>query len=84
MEIVTLSSKGQIVVPKTLREKAGLVKGTKLRIEMEGNRIILEPVSEKDGDKDWRKYRGILRGTRAVADHLEEHIQEVRKDEGGI
>ncbi len=46
MEIVKLSSKGQIVIPKYIRDKLGLRKGSRLRIRLENKRIILEPVTE--------------------------------------
>ncbi len=41
-----VSSKGQIVIPKPIREKLGLKPGTTLKISVEGGRIILEPPKE--------------------------------------
>jgi len=43
---VKVSSKGQIVIPKEIREKLGITKGTILSIKIEGKRIILEAVQE--------------------------------------
>lgn len=41
---VKLSSKGQIVIPKEVREKLGLKAGDKLKLEVEeGKRIIVQP-----------------------------------------
>lgn len=37
----TLSSKGQIVIPKEVREKIGLKPGDKIRLQVEDKKIIL-------------------------------------------
>jgi len=42
----TVSSKGQVVIPKPVREALGLTPGTVLRVRVEGKRIVLEPVEE--------------------------------------
>jgi len=39
-----ISSKGQVVIPKPVREKLGLKPGLQLEISVEGDRIILKPV----------------------------------------
>lgn len=44
MEIVRLSSKGQIVIPAKIRKELGLSKGDKLLLERRGDTIILRPV----------------------------------------
>ncbi|ABL78875.1 AbrB/MazE/SpoVT family DNA-binding domain-containing protein [Thermofilum pendens] len=41
-----VSRKGQVVIPKEVREKLGLVPGTVLRVRVEGKRVVLEPVEE--------------------------------------
>jgi len=41
MTIVIISSKGQIVIPKEIREMLGLIKGNKLKIFQENKKIIL-------------------------------------------
>jgi AbrB family looped-hinge helix DNA binding protein len=41
---VKLSSKGQIVIPKEVREKLGLKAGDKIKLEVEeGRRVIIQP-----------------------------------------
>ena len=37
----TVAERGQITLPKAVRDALGLVKGTKLKVELEGGRIIL-------------------------------------------
>ena len=44
MEVVKLSSKGQIVIPAKIRKELKLSKGDKLLIERRGDAIILRPV----------------------------------------
>jgi AbrB family looped-hinge helix DNA binding protein len=41
MTTVTVSSKGQIVIPKNIRESFGLTEGNKLKIFQENRKIIL-------------------------------------------
>jgi len=43
MVTTRLSSKGQVVLPRFLRSKLGLVPGTELRCELRGNSVVLTP-----------------------------------------
>ncbi len=52
MERVTLSSKGQIAIPKAVRDRLNLVEGTKLTLEVRGPEIVLSK------EPAWRKLRG--------------------------
>lgn len=45
METVTVSSKGQIVIPKALRKAFDIVRGTQFVISAEGDGIRLRPAS---------------------------------------
>lgn len=38
---VTVAERGQITLPKAVRDALGLVKGTTLKVELEGGRIVL-------------------------------------------
>lgn len=42
-EIVTIDRAGRVVVPKAVREKLGLKGGEKLKLDLVGDRIELEP-----------------------------------------
>ncbi len=37
----TVAERGQITLPKAVRDALGLVKGTQLKVEIDGSRIIL-------------------------------------------
>jgi len=56
MEIV-MGRRGQITIPVEIRRKLKLVEGRKLNIKLEGNRIIIEPLTSifdlaSSGSKD--------------------------------
>lgn len=53
----TVAERGQITLPKAVRDALGLVKGTKLKVELEGGRIVLR----KDVDDALSRMRGRLK-----------------------
>lgn len=53
-----LSTKGQVVIPAELRERYGLVPGTRVAIEEYGDCIILRPIT----DAFIESMRGFLKG----------------------
>ncbi|HVO64532.1 MAG TPA: AbrB/MazE/SpoVT family DNA-binding domain-containing protein [Terriglobales bacterium] len=55
MEKITVSSKGQIAIPKRVREALNLSAGSKLTLEVRGQEIVLSK-----GDA-WRSLRGAAR-----------------------
>jgi antitoxin PrlF len=50
----TVAERGQITLPKQVRDALGLTKGTKLTIELDGSRIVLR----KDVDDALSRVRG--------------------------
>jgi AbrB family looped-hinge helix DNA binding protein len=79
MAIIKVSAKGQLVIPKPMREAVGLVEGVKCRVDKVGNRIVLRPVGTAE-QTGWRHWRGRIKDTRALEDHIEEHRREVDRD----
>lgn len=71
MDKVTVSSKGQIAIPKQVREALNLTEGTKLTLEIRGQEIVLSK-----GDA-WRK----LKGAAADMGNLMEKFAAFRRDE---
>jgi AbrB family looped-hinge helix DNA binding protein len=52
MEQVTLSSKGQIAIPKPVRDALNLSEGTRLTLEVRGHEIVLSK------EAAWKKLQG--------------------------
>lgn len=50
----TVAERGQITLPKAVRDALGLTKGTKLKVELDGGRIVLR----KDVGDALRRVRG--------------------------
>jgi len=48
IEVTSLSTKGQIVIPNDIRESMNLNPGTKLIIIQEGDNILLKPIKTPD------------------------------------
>lgn len=44
LEVTSLSTRGQIVIPNDIREKMNLEPGTKMIIIQEGDNILLKPI----------------------------------------
>jgi AbrB family looped-hinge helix DNA binding protein len=78
-EIITIDGAGRVVIPKALRTRLRLDPGRRLRVLLEGGRIVLEPADEvsKPVEVDGLLViRGKLRGP--VPDHRalrEAHLQ---------
>ena len=77
MPVVTLSSKGQIVLPRKVREALNLQNGDRLRLTWEDDRLVLIPVARAAAQKNWRRWRGRLTGTQALESHMAEHADEI-------
>ena len=56
MTAVTVSPKYQVVIPKEVRKKLGLMPGQKIQIVLYGDRVELIPV------RPVRRMRGFLKG----------------------
>ncbi|RSN71661.1 AbrB/MazE/SpoVT family DNA-binding domain-containing protein [Candidatus Methanodesulfokora washburnensis] len=50
IEVVRIDRKGRLLIPKKLREKAGIEEGGLVRLRAEEGRVIVEPV-ESVADK---------------------------------
>jgi AbrB family looped-hinge helix DNA binding protein len=82
MAITTVSSKGQIVIPRHLREKHQLTSGVRLQISETAEGLVLSPIRRvraSAGQSGWRALRGSAKGTDALKQHLEEHRREAKR-----
>lgn len=57
MDTITVSSKGQIAIPKTVRDALNLSEGAKLTLEVRGQEIVLSK------EPAWKKLRGAAAGS---------------------
>lgn len=52
MHTASLSSKGQIVIPKALRNELNLLPGNRFELSIDAGRLVLEPLREPEFDLD--------------------------------
>ena len=74
--LTRLSSKGQLVIPKAVRQALGLGPGTRFHVRLNEGRIILEPVGVSAIDALHGKYPG----ADFLSDLETEHRQEISDD----
>jgi AbrB family looped-hinge helix DNA binding protein len=68
MTKATISSRGQIVIPKVVRERLNLKAGTEVEIEVKGESLIMKPIVK--GLPDWRTMEGMARGGESLTNAL--------------
>ena len=72
-DMVTVTSKGQLVIPSKLRKKFGIRKGTRVSVTVEGNHLVLQPITPEY----IRSLRGILKGDGSAMRFL---LEERKRD----
>jgi AbrB family looped-hinge helix DNA binding protein len=70
MTKATVSSKGQIAIPKAVRERLNLKPGTELEIDVQGQTLVMKRVVSKF--PDWRTMRGMIKDGPSLTKALEE------------
>jgi AbrB family looped-hinge helix DNA binding protein len=75
VEQVTVSSKGQVAIPKAVRERLNLSAGAKLSVEVRGHEIVLSK------EPAWKKLRGTASGGDLLA-AFAIHKKQEREREG--
>ncbi len=77
MNLVSVTEKGQIVIPAPLRRKFRIEKGSKVRIEeVEGGIMLIRPIPDDPVEKS----KGILKGKDSL---LESLLEDRRKEADG-
>jgi len=82
MATTTVSSKGQVVIPRALREKYRLTSGTRLQVAESDEGLVLSPLKRARSSRrqtGWRVLRGAAKGTNALKEHLAEHRREAKR-----
>jgi len=71
MNVGKMSKKGQIVIPKEIRERFGINPGDAVIFKIQGNKVIIEKIQEKMSD--------ILKNSKPVENSLD--FQKKLRDE---
>ena len=83
MTKATVSSKGQIAIPKAIRERLNLKPGTQVAIDVHGETLVLKRLVSDF--PDWRTMRGMVRaGPRLTQALAEEHAAELAREDARI
>jgi AbrB family looped-hinge helix DNA binding protein len=75
-----LSEKGQVVIPKDVRDLLGLVPGQRLDVIRSGNGVFLRPVLEKSG----RSIEEILARLREIRAPYPSPVATVEEMDGAV
>ncbi len=81
-DVTTVSSKGQIVLPKPIRDSLSLMSGARLMVLCDGENILLKPIRKPDISE----FRAMMDQAAQWADEagmtetdIDEAIRDVRK-----
>jgi AbrB family looped-hinge helix DNA binding protein len=74
--LARLSSKGQLVIPKVIREALDLRAGTQFQVRVGDGKIVLEPIPESAIDVLYGKYAG----ADLIGELEAEHHQEIQDE----
>ena len=75
METSTLTTKGQLLIPKRIRNKYGIKSGVKVAFEETDKGVILKPMNEEY----FNSFRGILKSSGNLKDEMREMKEEEKK-----
>jgi AbrB family looped-hinge helix DNA binding protein len=77
----TVSTKGQIVIPAAVREELEIEPGTRVRIRVEGGRIVLDPETLAAKFRKIERMRGCTKGGPSMTEALLEERRLERERE---
>ena len=83
MTKATISSKGQIAIPKTIRDRLNLIPGTQVALDVQGEQIVMRRLVPEF--PDWRSMRGMFKGSGIRLDDLaKERAAELAHDDARL
>ena len=83
MTKTTVSAKGQIAIPKAVRERLNLKAGTEVSIDVQGEALIMKRLVRNY--PDWRTMQGMVQGGGSLTQALEaEHRAELAREDATL
>lgn len=76
MDNTYMSSKGQVVIPKVIRDAVGVKQGTRFKVEVDQGRILLTPIPQVTPDDLY----GCEKSFDLTADLEADHLAEIQKE----
>ncbi len=77
-----ISSKGQIAIPKAVRERLNLKAGTEVSIDVQGEALVVKRTVRNQ--PDWHTMRGMFRGADLLKDLTDDRASEIARDNARI
>ncbi len=77
---VSITAKGQIVIPAALRRKYGITPQTRVAISDDGERIVLKPITPELVDR----LCGSLKGSGTMQDYLAEKAKVIEREDADL
>ena len=71
-----LSSRGQLALPKEVRDQLDLSEGVSLTVRVEGDEVILRKLVTES----WREWEGRFQGSDLLGDLARDRRKELRRD----
>ena len=85
IEMTKITSKGQVVIPQQIRDKAGIVEGERFFVYNNKDSIILKRAKELEASKDIKEFENVFKSMWKTAKErkitkkdIEEEIKAVR------
>ena len=83
MQIVTASSRGQIVIPKEIRKRLNIVAGKRLAVKAEGDHVLLTPLPDDPVEAFCGIFQEKSSLTKALTEHREKDKDREEKKTAG-
>lgn len=77
METSVLTSKGQLLIPKRLRNKYGIKSGVKVLFEETDGGVVIRPINEQY----FKSFRGMLSSTGKLKEEMKAYKGDEKKKE---
>lgn len=81
LEVTTMSEKGQVVIPQSIRKELGIKPKTKFLVYGRGDTVIMKKLELPDLKKEWEDILKLMdkKGLKLSEKEIQEEIAESRK-----